>query len=172
MPPVEDKKVDIKKLKGLYAKNVIAKAAFDYFATRQNNATLTKVERLEIRLHQAGHEFSHKDVITFLKEIEKAGCGRFVIGRRGQPSRFEWDVQVISVAKAAKGEEVAVARLEPGMPEPQEDDDVPAGVLRHPYRLRQDLTVNLELPGDLTSQEALRLAEFIKTLPFEQSLGA
>ena len=36
----------------------------------------------------------------------------------------------------------------------------------HTFRLRPDLVVVLELPLNITTQEAQRLADFIKTLPF------
>jgi hypothetical protein len=39
-------------------------------------------------------------------------------------------------------------------------------MLKHIYRLRGDYVVKLRLPMDLTSTEANRLADFIKTLPF------
>ncbi len=80
---------------------------------------------------------------------------------------------MISVAKAAKGEEQTIAKLDPGESVSSEDEcDVPAGTLRHAYRLRQDLMINLELPANLTTKEATRLAEFIKTLPFADDLSA
>jgi hypothetical protein len=42
------------------------------------------------------------------------------------------------------------------------------GLEAHPYCLRQGLTIQLNLPDDLTGAEATRLGEFIKTLPLEQ----
>lgn len=173
MPPLEENKVDIKALKRLYANSAVAKAAMDYFASRQYNSGSTKVDRLERTLAQAEYEFPRRDVIGFLRQLEGLGCGTFVIGRRGQPSRFEWGVQMISVAKASKGEEQAIKRLDPvEVPREEDEEDVPAGTLRHPYRLRPELTISLDLPSDLTMKEAARLAEFIKTLPFDSSHDA
>ena len=170
MPPVEEKQVDAKILKRLYGASPAATAILDDFAGRTYNSTSTKVERLEIRLRRAGHELPRRELVGVLKQLADAGCGSFITGRRGQSSRLEWAVQMISVAKAAKGEKSAVERLSPaeqGIPE--EEDDVPAGLVRHSYRLRQDLTLNLELPADLTAKEAIRLGEFIRTLPFDSA---
>ena len=38
--------------------------------------------------------------------------------------------------------------------------------IKHIFRLREDYSVKMRLPADLTANEAFRLAEFIKTLPF------
>jgi hypothetical protein len=171
MPPFDENNIDMEKLKYLYANDSVAKAVLDYLAARQNNATETKVDRLANCLWQAGHQFSRRDVVVFLKELGQAGCGSFVIGRRGQPSRFEWTVQMISVAKAAKGEQLSVELLDITNEKPLEEEDVQIGMLRHPYRLRPDMTVTLDLPDNLTAKEALRLAEFIKTLPFEETVN-
>ena len=38
--------------------------------------------------------------------------------------------------------------------------------IKHNFRLREDLSVKFRLPSDLTMTEAVRLAEYIKTLPF------
>ena len=38
--------------------------------------------------------------------------------------------------------------------------------IKHTFRLREDLSVKFRLPRDLTMTEAVRLAEYIKTLPF------
>lgn len=168
MPPVDDKRIDAKVLKRLYAASPVAKAVLDDFASRTYNSGSTKVERLEIRLRRAGHDHPRRDLVVVLKQLADAGCGSFVTGRRGQSSRLEWDVQMISVAKAAKGEGAAVERLVPADQTMQEeDDDVPAGLVRHSFRLRQDLVLNLELPPNLTAREAARLGEFVKTLPMD-----
>jgi len=40
------------------------------------------------------------------------------------------------------------------------------GTIKHTFRLRGALSVKFRLPRDLTMTEAVRLAEYIKTLPF------
>jgi hypothetical protein len=41
-------------------------------------------------------------------------------------------------------------------------------LITHPYPLRSDLNVFLELPPDLTAEEAERLARHIRTLAFTE----
>jgi hypothetical protein len=41
-------------------------------------------------------------------------------------------------------------------------------MLSHTYNLRVDLPVTIDLPTDLTRNEAERLASFIRTLPIEE----
>jgi hypothetical protein len=68
------------------------------------------------------------------------------------------------VGKAASGQ----GTLEAVSGEPDEEDRV-AQTIRHEYRLRPDFTAEIELPEDLTTREALRLADFLKTLPFVET---
>jgi hypothetical protein len=113
-----------------------------------------------------------KASVEFLKDLSDAGCGKFMIGRRDRPTRIEWvDFGAIAIAKAF---------LNPIAKDLLGDDDVsvPAGAsgsLRSPadasfhnhhFLLRPDLMVYVQLPLNLTKDEANRLADFIRTLPF------
>ncbi|MHB8762676.1 MAG: hypothetical protein ACYC6J_09920 [Coriobacteriia bacterium] len=154
---------DIDAIRKLYASSSAAKAALDYFAGRQNNANASKVDRLLDVLRYRGHDVSRFDIIEFFRALEAAKCGRFVIGRKGHPTRFEWSASLISVGQAAAGETNVVDELTDT--EALSDDD-DTGLLEHRFRLRADLELTIELPDDLTASEAGRLADFIKTLPF------
>ncbi|GAB2974145.1 hypothetical protein [Saccharothrix stipae] len=57
-------------------------------------------------------------------------------------------------------------RAEPPPPSPEETTLVP-GLIRYQLPLRPDLLVNLDLPVDLTSADAARIAAFVKSLAFE-----
>jgi len=41
--------------------------------------------------------------------------------------------------------------------------------ITHSFHLRPDLTLELDLPADLTAQEAARIARFVEALPFGDS---
>ncbi len=154
-------------LRALYSGNPIAKATFDYFASRDRNATETKTDRLEAVIANQGVRVGRSEVIRVMRKLEEAGCGKYVEGRHGHPSRFEWSVELKSVAEVAKGGAISVGRLD----DEDADSAVTAAVTDievHPYRLRQGLTVQLNLPVDLSTAEASRLADFIKTLPLTQ----
>jgi hypothetical protein len=168
----EDKEllVDIKGLRRLYNKDVCARALLDHIADRKYNSAETTVDRLESVLSQDG-DCSRREFVSALKELEKLKCGIFVIGRRGQASRFQWAVQMIEVGRAAKGEEtpVPLLKMEDAKPEEAAESGLSAGTIRHAFNLRQNYTVTLDLPSDFNAKEAARLAEFVKTLPFDES---
>ncbi len=156
----------------LYMASDVASTILDYFAQRTNNAKVTKVLTLEDRLRRAGHTISRRDVVACLKQMAEAGCGRFITGRRGQPSRLEWAVQSTAAGKVASGEDYSLALLDDAAPSMEEllgedgDDDSATKMLQHSFRLRPTLEVSLFLPGDLSAAEASRLADYVRTLPF------
>lgn len=98
---------------------------------------------------------SRNTVIRCFHFLERTSCGRFVVGRRGRESRFEWWVSM---------KELAHLCLEVAEPSTEMDED--ADFVGHEYRLRPDLTIGFQLPSDLTEREAKRLADFVRTLPF------
>ena len=162
---------DILEINTLYKKDECAKSILDYAASRTKNSSKISVDRLTRKISQNGANFSRKDVINFLKKLESFKCGKFVVGRRGQPSRFEWEVEMIGLGKAARGMETEIVRLnedETHADDHDEEEDVPP-MIEHRYTLRPDLPVTLSLPANLTEKEAVRLSEFIKTLPFGSS---
>ncbi len=56
--------------------------------------------------------------------------------------------------------------LDSGEPLPTGESTKKGASIKHSFRLREDLSVKFRLPRDLTMTEAVRLAEYIKTLPF------
>ncbi|MCC7499809.1 MAG: hypothetical protein IT160_19670 [Bryobacterales bacterium] len=165
--------LDTKALKALYSTDPVAKIILEDFGARQRNQQITKLDQLLFRLSNARKSVSRADAINVLRSLDDAGCGRFLTGRKGHPTRFEWQYDLVSVAKAATGE---VQQVEEIQPAPQTDngdepiiekESLPEGTIKHTYQLRADWQVTLALPSDLTAREAARLSEFIKTLPFD-----
>ena len=163
MASVTDVGVDIVGLTEVYAKGSIAKALLDYFSTRQKNSVETKTDRVLALLHQMGHRVGRAEVIAFFRALESCGCGEYIEGRHGRPSRFHRKVEMVSVGRAAAGSTPSVPTIEA----PTDDDDYEEGaMLPHDFRLRPELIVRFELPADLSAAEASRIAEFVKALPF------
>ena len=102
---------DIMKLREAYQASPVAKAAFDNFAARQKNRAEMAVDQLYWQLRQEVPSASRGDVIHLLKFLETSGCGQFLVGRRGQPSRFRWSVSLIEAGMAAAGETFQVEKL-------------------------------------------------------------
>lgn len=173
MKPLNEPNVNVEQLKRLYASNKCAKALLSHAAKRKNNKSTTTVDRLlAVIVGEENTIVTRQELIEVLRKLEELGCGRFVIGRRGQSSRFEWTVQITSLGKVAIGEASVVETTNSETEEPREEEVniVENGMITHAYQLRPDITVSLGLPIDLTTKEANRLSEFIKTLPFEDTV--
>lgn len=112
--------------------------------------------------------------------LEAAGVGRYVLGRRKNPSRQEFPADLSDrLKKALSQEEPGAAGLENGQPAgglSQSSDSEPAsvdvdpepGFVRHNFPLRRDMTLTFDLPENLTTRDVKRLANWLQTLPFEE----
>lgn len=116
--------------------------------------------------------------VSFLKQLGDAGCGQFVTGRRGQPTRIEWaECGAIPIAKAFINARTQ-PQPDPAMPDvntladchwnasPAASPVTSAKLHPHTFLLRPELSVRVELPLNLTKEEANRFADFIRTIPF------
>jgi hypothetical protein len=166
--------VDMDAIKNLYAENSVAKVAFDYFATRQRNRSETTVNQLLADLVARGHQASYVEVRDFLRKLAQLNCGVYIIGRKRRPSRLRWRVGRVSLGRAAAGQPFQVEQLtdEEAAGANDEVEEGPIGMLnpddlKLSYPLRRERHVEFILPKDITSTEAQRLSDFIKTLQFE-----
>jgi hypothetical protein len=104
---------NIDMLRQLYRQSPIAQAFFDHAARRERDQSETKVDRILILLRAEGHAFLRRDIIALFRTLQDQGCGQFVEGRRGWPSRFVWSAGLTSVGRAAAGESQPIARISP-----------------------------------------------------------
>ncbi|RYF54373.1 hypothetical protein [Variovorax guangxiensis] len=151
----------------------VALTLFTRLSKRKRNAGVTTVPQVMKLTGQTRREW----VILLLKQMDALGLGKFVVGRGGYESRFEWSVKMTMAAAAAlKLEDFDVADLSDWDLEPEEADitfsdedvDVEDGHLRHSFHLRKGLTpIVFELPSDLSPAEAARLARFVRSLPYD-----
>ena len=161
---LDSNKVDIEKLRKLYQENDLARAVLDHFASRERNWGTTTIDRIHSNLLNEGQNVYRRDVIQVFRKLEDCGCGRFTAGRKGRKSRFEWDVQMVGVGQVAAGE---TEQVEEVSQEEKGEENEGNSLFKHTFRLRSDQSVTVELPVDLTAQEAARMARFIETLPFQ-----
>lgn len=161
--PTEDQ---IARLRGLYSVKPSFKLAFDSFASLQRDRKMTAVDYLLTVLRRADPSTPRADVIELYKQLENCGCGWFIRGRKGHPSRFEWKVSRVWVGKVASGSPTS---LEPIPTDDEVEANIEVGFLEHTFLLRPNTEIRLQLPADLTTRESERLSEFIKALPFEPS---
>lgn len=160
--------VDLKALRKLYQSRSSAKAVFDYWAQRDNNSAQTTVDRLLAALRQQGTEVPRRDLVDLFRALDAAHCGKFVIGRKGKKSRFEWEASLTSVGRAAAGEHDEVEEITEAEKQDVTEEDRSSNTLQHRFRLRPEYELVLDLPADFSRAEATRVAEFVKTLPFDQ----
>lgn len=158
--------MEVEALKSAYESNQAVQAICDQMAGRDKNQTETKLHRMLKHLENDGFDFKRGGVIGAFRTLEAAGCGKYVEGRHGWPSRFVWETKSLHVSSIAKGQEP--------LPRDGSADSDDGGVsedvefIEHSFVLRLDLPVSFDLPADLSENEASRLAAFIQTLPFTE----
>ena len=86
-------------IRALYDENPHATRLFDWTASLERDAYETTVERLSRKL-----EISRGEAISLARELEEAGCGEFIVGRKGWSSRFRWAYSRVSLGQVASGE--------------------------------------------------------------------
>lgn len=155
--------MEVETLKSVYDSNQVVQAICDHMAARDKNQTETKLHRMLKHLESDGFDFKRGEVIGAFRSLETAGCGKYVEGRHGWPSRFVWETKSLHVSSAAKGQEPLLRDTSTN-----DDEDITEDIefIEHSFVLRLDLPISIELPADLNEQEASRLAAFIQTLPF------
>lgn len=98
-------------LRQLYQESAVAKAFFDLIGHRERGQSETKVDRIRYLLKGQGQEFHRHEIIELFRKLEEQGCGQFVQGRRGWPSRFVWSAGMTSIGRAAAGEQHSVDNI-------------------------------------------------------------
>jgi hypothetical protein len=147
----------VEALVALNNKSPLAQKAFGWMKGRQRDAERTTIDHLADRLDSPRDE-----VIQLARELEEAGVCEFVLGRRGAKSRILWDFGMRSIGEAANGKTSKLQRVDP------EADEKAENWIEHKYQLRPEIAVVFELPRDISKSETERLANFIRTLSFEQ----
>jgi len=162
--------VDTQELQTLYSSSRKAATLFDYLSSRERNYRETRPETLMLRVsQQSGFTFERSEMIRFLRSIENAGCGKYIEGRRGHNSRFVWHVRMSDVGRVAKGEQIEVSVVNGEETATMEPDGAAQeeAAITHRFYLRPNFLVEMNLPKDVRTTEAERIADWVKTLPFE-----
>jgi len=102
---------NIELLRQLYEQSAVARAFFDLAAKRERDQSETKVDRLLVLLRAAGDTFSRHEIVALFRRLQEYGCGQFVEGRRGWPSRFVWGAGMSGVGRAAAGMPQTIAPI-------------------------------------------------------------
>lgn len=86
-------------VRAFYQENPDAERLFDWTASLERDASETTIRRMRTKL-----QMSRGAAISLARGLEAAGCGEFIVGRRGSPSRFRWAYSRVSLGLAASGE--------------------------------------------------------------------
>jgi hypothetical protein len=119
----------------------------DFFATQEEDYRVITVDELAEKMSSTGIHAHRHEIIQLLRALEGGNRGWVWLGRRNNKTRFEFAASSKAIAKAARQTSKAP--------------------VVHKFRLRPDLEVSFELPIDLSHKDVNRIAEFLKTLPFE-----
>ena len=125
------------------------------------------VERIESELV----ERERYDIVAALRELQKAGAGAWVEGRRGSKSRFVWSRQQAPRARGEQRPQPATSRRAappaPAAAPPEAAERLDASpVLEHSFHIRKGVLTSLRLPADVTKDEIERLCLFLQAIPF------
>lgn len=106
----------VEAVQALYDQNPHAKQLFDWTASLQRDATATTIDRISQVL-----EISRKAAVSLAQQLDDAGCGEFIVGRRGSPSRFEWAYSRVSLGQVAAGEAEEIEEVSDPISEKEEE---------------------------------------------------
>ena len=129
-----------KSVQKMYAGNEVAQELFDTWAN-QNNRSETTVEKM---LSDTNQKHDRVEIVEFLKELSKAGCGRFIRGRRGASSRIVWNYNRTVLSKTATGIDL-VEQTDKDV----DDDDIDANFTQAVFEARELIADALNVSSDL-----------------------
>jgi hypothetical protein len=85
----------------LYANSAPTRIIIDHFGSRQRNQGVTKLDTLEAVLRREGTPLGYREILDVMRQLVQLGLGRFIPGRKGFPTRFEWSVESLHVRSMA-----------------------------------------------------------------------
>lgn len=108
----------IRAVREMYRSDEIARRLFDWLASCSRDAAATTIDRIGWVLR-----VNRGEAVALAKRLEEAGCGDFVLGRRGQKSRFRWKYSRISLGQVASGEAEEVEEPDQPLTEEEEEEE-------------------------------------------------
>jgi hypothetical protein len=129
--------MNIEELKQFYSSDAAARVLCDHMASRKRNQSETKLERILALLDADDDNVKKSDLIAAFRKLGEIGCGQYIEGRHGWPSRFVWSVGSLSACQAASGETSIVEPLQAAADTTTEEES-----LTHSFNLRADLPIS------------------------------
>lgn len=187
-------KIDSTEIKEIAKENQQSKTIFNALAARQRTRKVTDVRQFYYKLLNEGAKLSKEDVIHTFKRLEDAGAGSLIIGRKNKPDRFEWNYSIKKIASAAVGSQVKKPiknkkeqynfnkelrrkrkRLSPDELRTEVSQLLSnvsfknlTAVIATSINIRDNFSVKLELPLNLTKEDADKISKTIYSLVQER----
>lgn len=187
--PFNDPRVAL--LRQLHNQNPVARALFTRFAGRDRDTSETSVERAMSTIKRSGMLSADEltrlraKVVVIFKWLAEHDFGQFIPGRGSKKSRIAWSISLKSLGNVATGfndqiDEYPITGNEYADATGEDVEDLDDAelvdeteLLVHEMILRPDLPpIEFELPADLTREEAMRIAHFARSLPFNNGQTA
>lgn len=89
--------IDIVEFRTAYRDDTDLRLVIEHFADRENNQRITAVDTLVGALNRAKTPLSRPAVVRVFRSLDALGIGRFIPGRKGHVSRFQWYEKSLSV---------------------------------------------------------------------------
>jgi hypothetical protein len=106
--------LDGKKLQQIANASHSATVAITALALRERLRHFSDINRTKTQLIREGEKIVDSDYMKMWKDLQEAGVGSIVYGRKGKPDRFEWHYSLKKVAKSAlEGTNEEVHKLVP-----------------------------------------------------------
>ncbi len=96
--------IDLVELRTVYRDDGEVRLIIDHFANRENNQKVSPVDALVGALHRAKTPLSRHAVVRVFRSLDALGIGRFIPGRKGYASRFQWSERSRSVRGMASSQ--------------------------------------------------------------------
>lgn len=167
-----------KNLKDLAHKSHTAERTMTSLAIRERVRTFSDIPRTRAKLIKEGEKIVEEDYNQFWKDLQAAGVGTIVNGRRGVPSRFEWHFSLKQVAKAAlEGiDQKATPVANPNVPKRKvirrprlvaaPKTEAPKAATKvdssHFIYLRNEMGMEVKLPSDVSADQLQRVAKALQ----------
>jgi hypothetical protein len=75
-----------------------------HFASSRYNQNTVELDALRNKLEHSGPPVEKPALIRTMRRLDALGVGRFLLGRRGQPTRFDWHEKSLTVRSLATDE--------------------------------------------------------------------
>jgi len=101
--------LDVDGLRIAYSNDSEIRLLLDHFGSRQRNQSVSPVDTLERTLEAVDTPMARHLIIDALRRLDTLRLGRFVPGRKGYPTRFEWRVKSLAAGAIARSDQAAEA---------------------------------------------------------------